>query len=83
MTHSTTTATVSTYILEKYSRFNPGNEEWQHFVNPVIQLTLESKKALIRDELESVRLRVSWLVNGPMTGLDQRDVVFVSVFLSK
>jgi hypothetical protein len=70
------TITTGSYILEKYSRSYPshisaqtqsqnstaGQPEWQHFVNPVISLTLEVKR-FMDNKFESVRLRILWNLN--------------------
>jgi hypothetical protein len=73
-----TTATA-THVLLKYSKSSPstagGAEEWQHYVNPTLTLTLDVKKSFA-GELESVRLRIVWTMNG---GNEQTatEVVFV------
>ncbi|KAI0254065.1 hypothetical protein BJV78DRAFT_1280468 [Lactifluus subvellereus] len=67
------TVTTGSYTLEKYSRSYPSRNpaqthsqdlpvrqpEWQHFVNPVITLTLDVKKSM-DNSFESVRLRIIW-----------------------
>ena len=52
---------------------------WQHFVNSVIQLTLEAKKSN-KDGLESVRSRILWMIdsgNDLISG-SNKEVCFVS-----
>jgi hypothetical protein len=74
-----TTATA-THVLLKYSKSSPstagGAEEWQHYVNPTLTLILDVKKSFT-GELESVRLRIVWIMN---TGNESTatEVVFVS-----
>ncbi|KAF9498039.1 hypothetical protein BDN71DRAFT_1587727 [Pleurotus eryngii] len=69
MAHSTTT--TASHILTKYSKCYisggsiqssqaDGGGEWQHFVNPVLELVLDIKKSRLNNELESVRLRILW-----------------------
>ncbi|KAF4572660.1 hypothetical protein EYR40_004259 [Pleurotus pulmonarius] len=70
MAHSTTT--TASHILTKYSKCyvpahsstqssqTDGAGEWQHFVNPVLELVLDIKKSRLNNELESVRLRILW-----------------------
>lgn len=59
----------------------PSGEDWQHFTNPVIKLTLDIKKRAT-GELDAYRLRIVWSLNGTAEpdamDVDQRDVVFVS-----
>jgi len=76
---STTLTTTAIYILAKYSRsYGNGDSEWQHYVNPVIKLVLDTKKSP-KGELTSVRLRILWIMNAGSESmeLDQREVVFV------
>ncbi|KDQ57644.1 hypothetical protein JAAARDRAFT_687260 [Jaapia argillacea MUCL 33604] len=78
LSHSTTA--TSSYILLKYSKSYPSqhpDQEWQHFVNPVIGLILDVKKASTGD-LESVRLRIIWSMNSGKDSMeiDQVEVVF-------
>ncbi|KAF7437094.1 hypothetical protein PC9H_003928 [Pleurotus ostreatus] len=69
MAHSTTT--TASHILTKYSKCYisgsstqssqvAGGGEWQHFVNPVLELVLDIRKSRLNNELESVRLRILW-----------------------
>jgi hypothetical protein len=64
---SSSTISTSTYVISKYSRLYPpaaapGDGEWQHFTNPIMQLVLDTKKS--QDErLESVRIRVIWNID--------------------
>ncbi|KDQ30524.1 hypothetical protein PLEOSDRAFT_166014 [Pleurotus ostreatus PC15] len=69
MAHSTTT--TASHILTKYSKCYisgsstqssqvDGGGEWQHFVNPVLELVLDIRKSRLNNELESVRLRILW-----------------------
>ena len=84
---SLTTTTTATYDLTKYSRAyshstNPssaqGELEWQHFANPVIHLTLDTKKSR-EGRLESLRLKIIWKFSAGADAmdLDQNEVVFV------
>jgi hypothetical protein len=91
MSQTTTTTTTMSHVLVKYSKSHPTsvdqalrpNNEWQHFVNPVLRLTLDVKKSSLKGELESVRLRISWSMNAgtDYMDVDQREVVFVSLIL--
>lgn len=75
MSHSTTA--TSTFVLRKYSRSYPtvSASEWQHYVNPTIRLSVDSRNAS-NGELESVRLRIVWSMdNGEGSGGSQ--VLFV------
>jgi hypothetical protein len=79
--HSTTLTTTETHILIKYSKsYGLGTDpnEWQHFVNPVIKISLDVKKSP-KGELTSVRLKILWLMNAgnDSMDLDQREIVFV------
>ncbi|KAL0956327.1 hypothetical protein HGRIS_002479 [Hohenbuehelia grisea] len=78
----TTTAT-STHQLTKYSKNYPlldgkaqteaGSSEWQHFVNPILRLVLDTKKSVATQELESVRVRIVWTME---TGMNvQNEIV--------
>jgi hypothetical protein len=73
-----TTATV-THVLLKYSKSSPstagGAEEWQHYVNPTLTLTLDVKKSFL-GELESVRLKIVWTMNSGNEST-ATEVVFV------
>lgn len=51
-----------------------GGGEWQHFVNPVLELVLDIKKSRLNNELESVRLRILW--NMDTSGI-KNEVLFV------
>ncbi|KAG5219662.1 proteophosphoglycan [Salix suchowensis] len=84
MAHSTTT--TASHILTKYSKCYisggsiqssqaDGGGEWQHFVNPVLELVLDIKKSRLNNELESVRLRILW--NMDTSGI-KNEVLFVS-----
>ncbi len=84
MAHSTTT--TASHILTKYSKCyvpahsstqssqTDGAGEWQHFVNPVLELVLDIKKSRLNNELESVRLRILW--NMDTSGI-KNEVLFV------
>jgi hypothetical protein len=83
------TLTTGSYTLEKYSRSYPSSvpsqthsqdatarqPEWQHFVNPVITLTLDVKKSM-DNNFESVRLRIIWSMDVGNDGL-QREIIMV------
>ncbi|KAI0762122.1 hypothetical protein BD413DRAFT_484914 [Trametes elegans] len=80
------TVTTATYELVKYSRaynHTPGTLpehpelQWQHFANPVIRMTMDSKKST-SGGLESYRLRIVWNFNSELNSMDvdQREVVF-------
>lgn len=84
---SLTTTTTTTYELSKYSKaYNNLNNtassqtelEWQHFVNPIIQLVLDIKKSP-SGQLESYRLRIIWTFGAGLDSMDtdQREVIFV------
>lgn len=72
MAHSTTS--TSTFILHKYSKSYPKQDNsqnqlaapdsasWQHFTNPTIRLVLDIRKSNTGD-LESVRLRIIWAID--------------------
>ncbi|KAI8993872.1 hypothetical protein BD414DRAFT_480697 [Trametes punicea] len=83
---SLSTTTTATYGLVKYSRaygHNPNAPsdqselQWQHFVNPVIQLTMDTRRST-EGQLESYRLKIIWMFSsGPNSmDLDQREVIF-------
>ncbi|KAI9061788.1 hypothetical protein FKP32DRAFT_1630797 [Trametes sanguinea] len=86
---SVSTTTTATYELVKYSRaygHTAGNTQsdqataelqWQHFVNPVIKLTMDTRKSA-EGHLESYRLRIVWTFSaGPHAmDVDQREVIF-------
>ncbi|KAI9061775.1 hypothetical protein FKP32DRAFT_1630776 [Trametes sanguinea] len=86
---SVSTTTTATYELVKYSRaygHTAGNTQsdqataelqWQHFVNPVIKLTMDTRKSA-EGHLESFRLRIVWTFSaGPHAmDVDQREVGF-------
>ena len=100
MLHSTTS--TGSFDIVKYSRSYPpssiaGSEsqasqrtptpqlDWQHFFNPLMRLVLDITKSE-RGELESVRLRILWYMDGgpapanDAMDIDQRDpVIFVSL----
>ncbi|KAH9859086.1 hypothetical protein C2E23DRAFT_692057, partial [Lenzites betulinus] len=77
-----------TYDLAKYSRsYNHtpsaqseglGELQWQHFTNPVIRLTMETRKGA-NGHLESYRLKITWMFSAGADSMDvdQREVVFV------
>jgi hypothetical protein len=83
------TITTGSYTLEKYSRSYPPphlsqsqlqdlttrQPEWQHFVNPVITLTLDMKKSM-DNNFESVRLRIIWNIDMGNDGM-QREITMV------
>lgn len=78
---SNSTTSTETHNLVKYSRsygLEGDTNEWQHFVNPVIKVLLDTQKSP-KAELTSVRLRILWLMNtgNDAIGMDQREVVFV------
>ncbi|KAH9978585.1 hypothetical protein BGW80DRAFT_1529938 [Lactifluus volemus] len=80
------TLTTGSYTLKKYSRSYPPNvplqtpsqdptarqPEWQHYVNPVITLTLDVKKSM-DGNFESVRLRINWNIDAGGDGM-QREI---------
>ncbi|OSD07122.1 hypothetical protein PYCCODRAFT_1422572 [Trametes coccinea BRFM310] len=87
---SVSTTTTATYELVKYSRAyghakissNQSEQaaaelQWQHFVNPVIRLTMNTRKSA-EGHLESFRLKIVWTFSaGPNAmDVDQREVVF-------
>ncbi|KAI0661276.1 hypothetical protein C8Q70DRAFT_969988 [Cubamyces menziesii] len=84
---SLSTTTTATYELVKYSRaYNhstpttPSEQaelQWQHFVNPVIKLTMDTRKDTT-GHLESYRLRIVWTFSADPHAMDvdQREVVF-------
>ncbi|KAI0665919.1 hypothetical protein C8Q78DRAFT_1083488 [Trametes maxima] len=83
---SLSTTTTATYEITKYSRAynhspNPQSGQpdlqWQHFVNPIIRLTLDTRKSAV-GHLESYRLRIIWTFNAELNSMDvdQREVVF-------
>lgn len=77
--HSTTT--TETHTLIKYSRsygLGTDNNDWQHFINPVIKIFLD-KKTSLKGELTSVRLRILWLMNtgNDSMDMDKTEVTFV------
>ena len=83
------TVTTGSYMLEKYSRsYPPSNPaqthsqdltarqpEWQHFVHPVMTLTLDVKKSM-DNSFESVRLRIIWNIDGGNDQM-QREITMV------
>ncbi|RDB25298.1 hypothetical protein Hypma_007667 [Hypsizygus marmoreus] len=85
MSHSTTA--TSTYVLAKYSKSyptalqsqqgnpEPSSAEWQHFINPVIRLVLDVKKCT---DLESVRLRIIWLMDSDDEREEDIDLLSLS-----
>ena len=86
---SLSTTTTATYNVLKYARaYNHSNTasnragppelEWQHFSNPVIRLTLDTRKAP-DGRLESMRVRVLWKLSAGFDcmDVDQREAVFV------
>ncbi len=86
---STSTTATTEYTLTKYSRcYSSANaatqqgEQWQHFSNPVIKLSLDAKKRL-SGELESYRLRIIWGISAVADAMDTdtREIVFVSYYL--
>ncbi|KAJ8090357.1 hypothetical protein PM082_018953 [Marasmius tenuissimus] len=79
MSHCLTTATA-TYTLQKYSRSYPNtgqtsSNEWQHFTNPLIRLVLDVQKSA-SNQLESVRLRIIWSLEGGPGPNSTNEVVF-------
>ncbi|KAI0821699.1 hypothetical protein BC628DRAFT_809252 [Trametes gibbosa] len=80
---SLSTSTTATYDLAKYSRaYNhlhseAGHLQWQHFTNPIIRLTMETRKG-VDGHLESYRLKIIWMFSAGIDSMDvdQRDVVF-------
>ncbi|KAI0645950.1 hypothetical protein C8Q79DRAFT_1001419 [Trametes meyenii] len=83
---SLSTTTTTTYEITKYSRaYNHASNplsgqpdlQWQHFVNPVIRLTLDARKSGV-GHLESYRLKIIWTFNAELNSMDvdQREVVF-------
>lgn len=84
---SLSTSTTTTYDLTKYSRAynqtsgtqsDQGELQWQHFVNPIIRLTMETRKSL-DGHLESYRLKIVWTFSAGLDAMDvdQREVGFV------
>ncbi|TFY77552.1 hypothetical protein EWM64_g6461 [Hericium alpestre] len=85
MSHTTTS--TSSFTILKYSRStaDPSSGEksqandldWQHFVNPVIRLVLDTTKTSSGD-LSSVRMRILWNMNAGQDAMDidQREVIF-------
>ncbi|KAM5533911.1 hypothetical protein V8D89_012451 [Ganoderma adspersum] len=79
MSFSTTATT--TFELIKYSRaysHSPQAElEWQHFVNPVIRLMLDTRKTS-GGHLESYRIRINWTFSTGQDAMevDRREMVF-------
>ncbi len=77
-----TTATTS-FELVKYSRAyshsSQAELEWQHFVNPVIRLMLDTKKTS-GGRLQSYKIRIIWSFGaGPDSmEVDRREMTFVS-----
>ncbi|KAI0630109.1 hypothetical protein C8Q77DRAFT_1211875 [Trametes polyzona] len=83
---SVSTTTTATYDLVKYSRAYSHSHktqaeqtdlQWQHFVNPVIRLTMDTRKSYT-GTLESYRLRITWTFSAGFDSMDvdQREVVF-------
>ncbi|EIW63622.1 uncharacterized protein TRAVEDRAFT_43905 [Trametes versicolor FP-101664 SS1] len=84
---SLSTSTTTTYDLTKYSRAynqtpsstqsDQGELQWQHFVNPIIRLTMETRKSL-DGHLESYRLKIVWTFSAGLDAMDvdQREVGF-------
>ncbi|KAI0369671.1 hypothetical protein BV20DRAFT_1044323 [Pilatotrama ljubarskyi] len=83
---SLSTTTTATYELAKYSRaynHSAGTQsqqlglQWQHFVNPVIRLAMDTRKSA-EGHLESYRLRIVWTFSAGLDSMDvdQREVVF-------
>ncbi|KAI0355726.1 hypothetical protein OH77DRAFT_1589713 [Trametes cingulata] len=84
---SLSTITTATYELVKYSRAynhtatdaqSPQAElQWQHFVNTVIRLAMDTRKTS-DGTLESYRLRIVWTFSAGLDSMDvdQREVVF-------
>ncbi|KAI0331005.1 hypothetical protein GY45DRAFT_1345613 [Cubamyces sp. BRFM 1775] len=84
---SLSTTTTATYELVKYSRAyshttpsTPSEQaelQWQHFANPVIRLTMDTRRSTA-GHLESYRLRIVWTFSaGPHAmDVDEREVVF-------
>ncbi|KAL1941978.1 hypothetical protein VTO73DRAFT_6508 [Trametes versicolor] len=84
---SLSTSTTTTYDLTKYSRAynqtpsstqsDQGELHWQHFVNPIIRLTMETRKSL-DGHLESYRLKIVWTFSAGLDAMDvdQREVGF-------
>ena len=89
---SLSTTTTATYELVKYSRaYNQSSAtqnqvsselDWQHFSNPVIRLTMDTRKAP-GGTLEAYRLRITWALNPSLDAMDvdQREVLFVRPLL--
>ena len=85
---SLSTTTTATYELVKYSRaYNhstpttPSEQaelQWQHFVNPVIRLLLDTIKAS-DGRLKSYKVRIVWTFSTGQDSMDVdgREVVFV------
>ena len=83
---SLSTTSTTTFELLKYSRAyshssqasQPQELEWQHFVNPVIRLLLDTKKAS-DGRLESYKVRIVWTFSAGLDSMDVdgREVVFV------
>ena len=78
---SSTTATT-TFELTKYSRAYSHSVqaelEWQHFVNPVIRLMLDTRKTS-SGHLESYKIRIIWTFSTGQDAMeiDRREMIFV------
>lgn len=94
MSLSTTSSAV--FNLTKYSRCYPStdpasqqSEQWQHYSNPVLKISLDAKKRLSGsgngDDFESYRLRVTWSIANTSDDIDMnpRDIVFVRPIVSQ
>ncbi|TBU28544.1 hypothetical protein BD311DRAFT_694895 [Dichomitus squalens] len=82
---SMSTTSTTTFELLKYSRAyshsaqatQPTELEWQHFVNPVIRLMLDTRKTT-DGRLESYRIRIVWTFSAGQDSMDvdRREVDF-------
>jgi hypothetical protein len=85
MSYSTTA--TSKFLLEKYSRAYPKSNksqsqgpDWQHFSNPTLYVVLDKTKSH-KGDLESLRMRVLWYINGEggeenLSAASQPPVIF-------
>ena len=83
MSFSTTATT--TFELVKYSRaysHSPQAElEWQHFVNPVIRLMLDTRKTC-SGSLESYRIIWAFSSAQDTMEVDRREMAFVRIVIA-
>ncbi|KAI1798106.1 hypothetical protein LXA43DRAFT_9044 [Ganoderma leucocontextum] len=75
-----TTATTTFELMKYSSAYSPspqGELEWQHFINPVIRLMLDTRKTS-DGRLESYKIRIIWTFSAGQDSMDvdRREVTF-------